>query len=34
MMASGSAVQTNGVGLSLVSRRKQLMAAWLMGIFS
>src|SRR5215472_12920582 len=28
MMASGSAVQTNGLGLALVSCRKRLMAAW------
>ena len=28
MMASGSAVQTNGLGSSLVSRKKRLMAAW------
>src|SRR6516164_718778 len=28
MMASGSAVQTKGLGFALVSRRKRLMAAW------
>ena len=28
MMASGSAVQMKGLGLSLVSARKRLMAAW------
>jgi hypothetical protein len=28
MMASGSAVQTKGLGLALVSRRKRLIAAW------
>jgi hypothetical protein len=28
MMASGSAVQVKGLGLSLVSARKRLMAAW------
>jgi hypothetical protein len=28
MMASGSAVQTNGLGLALVSCRKRLMADW------
>ncbi len=28
MMPSGSAVQAKGLGLSLVSARKRLMAAW------